>query len=37
MLSRLGCRRAQGFFLSRPMQAAGITEIVADSQLWRVL
>ncbi len=37
MLGRLGCRRAQGFFLSRPMQAAGITEIIADSQLWRVL
>jgi diguanylate cyclase (GGDEF)-like protein/PAS domain S-box-containing protein len=36
MLSRLGCQRAQGFFLSRPMQAAGITEIIADSQLWRV-
>ena len=37
MLSRLGCRRAQGYFLSRSMQAAGITEIIADSQLWRVL
>ncbi|MEY2581323.1 MAG: hypothetical protein QOE09_1172, partial [Ilumatobacteraceae bacterium] len=36
MLTRLGCRRAQGFFLSRPMQAAGITEIIAESHLWRV-
>jgi EAL domain-containing protein (putative c-di-GMP-specific phosphodiesterase class I) len=37
MLSRLGCCRAQGYFLSRPMQAAGIIEIIADSHLWRVL
>jgi EAL domain-containing protein (putative c-di-GMP-specific phosphodiesterase class I) len=35
-LKRLGCRRVQGFHLARPMSAAALTELVADSRSWPV-
>jgi diguanylate cyclase (GGDEF)-like protein/PAS domain S-box-containing protein len=35
-LKRLGCGLAQGFHLARPMPAAALTRLVADSQRWQV-
>jgi hypothetical protein len=31
-LERLGCRRAQGFFFSRPLPAAAVEELLAAHQ-----
>ncbi len=36
MLQQLGCGRAQGFHLARPMSAAAITELVESSHHWPV-
>jgi EAL domain-containing protein (putative c-di-GMP-specific phosphodiesterase class I) len=36
ILKRLHCQRAQGFYLARPMPAAGITKLMADSHRWSV-
>ena len=33
-LKRLQCRRAQGFYLARPMPAAAMTRLVAESHRW---
>jgi diguanylate cyclase (GGDEF)-like protein/PAS domain S-box-containing protein len=35
-LKRLGCGRAQGFHLARPMPAAAMAELVAESRRWPV-
>ena len=35
-LKRLQCRRAQGFYLARPMPAASMTGLVAESHRWQV-
>jgi diguanylate cyclase (GGDEF)-like protein/PAS domain S-box-containing protein len=35
-LKRLDCRRAQGFYLARPMPAADLSELVAESHRWAV-
>jgi EAL domain-containing protein (putative c-di-GMP-specific phosphodiesterase class I) len=35
-LKRLQCRRAQGFYLARPMPAAAMTELIAKSHRWNV-
>jgi predicted signal transduction protein with EAL and GGDEF domain len=35
-LERLHCRRAQGFYLARPMLAADVTRLVADSKRWPI-
>jgi diguanylate cyclase (GGDEF)-like protein/PAS domain S-box-containing protein len=35
-LKRLQCRRAQGFYLARPMPAAAMTELIVESHRWRV-
>jgi diguanylate cyclase (GGDEF)-like protein/PAS domain S-box-containing protein len=35
-LKRLECRRAQGFYLARPMPAAAIAQLVAESHRWQV-
>jgi EAL domain-containing protein (putative c-di-GMP-specific phosphodiesterase class I) len=34
-LKRLGCGQAQGFHLARPMAAAALTRLVAESQRWQ--
>jgi diguanylate cyclase (GGDEF)-like protein/PAS domain S-box-containing protein len=36
MLKRLQCRRAQGFYLARPMPADAISRLVAESHRWQV-
>jgi EAL domain-containing protein (putative c-di-GMP-specific phosphodiesterase class I) len=33
-LRNLGCQRAQGFYLSRPMPAADMARLVAESRCW---
>jgi EAL domain-containing protein (putative c-di-GMP-specific phosphodiesterase class I) len=33
-LQRLGCHAVQGFFFSRPVPAAQITEILDDGAAW---
>jgi EAL domain-containing protein (putative c-di-GMP-specific phosphodiesterase class I) len=35
-LKRLGCQRAQGFYLARPMSAVELTELIADARHWPV-
>jgi diguanylate cyclase (GGDEF)-like protein/PAS domain S-box-containing protein len=35
-LRRLECARAQGFYLARPMPAAALGELVAESHRWQV-
>jgi EAL domain-containing protein (putative c-di-GMP-specific phosphodiesterase class I) len=35
-LKRLGCWRAQGFYLARPMPADALTQLVTDSHRWQV-
>jgi diguanylate cyclase (GGDEF)-like protein/PAS domain S-box-containing protein len=35
-LMRLGCRRAQGFYLARPMPAEQMTALIADHHKWRI-
>jgi EAL domain-containing protein (putative c-di-GMP-specific phosphodiesterase class I) len=36
ILKRLRCRRAQGFYLARPMPAAAMAELVAQHRTWSV-
>ena len=36
MLKRLQCRRAQGFYLARPMPADAMSRLVAESHRWQV-
>jgi diguanylate cyclase (GGDEF)-like protein/PAS domain S-box-containing protein len=36
ILEGLGCERAQGFYLARPMPAADMTRFIAQSQRWKV-
>jgi diguanylate cyclase (GGDEF)-like protein/PAS domain S-box-containing protein len=36
ILKRLQCPRAQGFYLARPMPAAAMNQLVAESHRWRV-
>jgi EAL domain-containing protein (putative c-di-GMP-specific phosphodiesterase class I) len=35
-LMRLGCRRAQGFYLARPMPAAQLGQLIAESHRWQL-
>ncbi|MGZ8758668.1 MAG: PAS domain S-box protein [Aeromicrobium sp.] len=35
-LKRLQCQRAQGFYLARPMPAAGTDQLIAESHRWQV-
>ena len=35
-LKRFNCQRAQGFYLARPMPAAGILEIIDEARRWPV-
>ncbi|HEV7721949.1 MAG TPA: EAL domain-containing protein, partial [Iamia sp.] len=35
-LRDLGCGRAQGFFLARPMPATDMAQVVAEATSWRV-
>jgi diguanylate cyclase (GGDEF)-like protein/PAS domain S-box-containing protein len=35
-LSQLGCQRAQGFYLDRPMLASALTALVEDAHCWEV-
>jgi EAL domain-containing protein (putative c-di-GMP-specific phosphodiesterase class I) len=35
-LKQLQCRRAQGFYLARPMTADAIAPLVAKSHRWKV-
>jgi EAL domain-containing protein (putative c-di-GMP-specific phosphodiesterase class I) len=35
-LKRLQCHRAQGFYLARPMAAAAVTQLVADTHRWQI-
>jgi diguanylate cyclase (GGDEF)-like protein/PAS domain S-box-containing protein len=35
-LMRLGCRRAQGFYLARPMPAAEMSKLIAEHHRWRL-
>jgi diguanylate cyclase (GGDEF)-like protein/PAS domain S-box-containing protein len=35
-LKRLGCQRAQGFYLAQPMPAADMSRLVAKSHRWQV-
>jgi diguanylate cyclase (GGDEF)-like protein/PAS domain S-box-containing protein len=34
-LMRLGCERAQGFYLARPMPAEEMTRLIAEHHVWR--
>ncbi len=36
VLNKLGCQRAQGFYLARPMAAADLDQLVAQSHRWLV-
>ena len=36
ILKRLQCRRAQGFYLARPMPADAMSRLVAESHRWQV-
>jgi EAL domain-containing protein (putative c-di-GMP-specific phosphodiesterase class I) len=36
IVRRLGCQRAQGFFLARPMPAADLTRLVVEAHHWPV-
>jgi len=35
-LKNLGCQRAQGFYLARPMPAADLDRLIAKSHRWDV-
>jgi EAL domain-containing protein (putative c-di-GMP-specific phosphodiesterase class I) len=35
-LQQLGCQRAQGYYLDRPMPAKGISRLIAESHRWTV-
>jgi EAL domain-containing protein (putative c-di-GMP-specific phosphodiesterase class I) len=35
-LMRLGCQRAQGFYLARPMPAAQMSQLIAEHHQWRL-
>jgi diguanylate cyclase (GGDEF)-like protein/PAS domain S-box-containing protein len=35
-LKRLHCRRAQGFYLARPMPAAELSKLIAEGHRWRL-
>jgi len=35
-LKRLQCQKAQGFYLARPMAAAALTQLVAETHHWQV-
>jgi EAL domain-containing protein (putative c-di-GMP-specific phosphodiesterase class I) len=35
-LKKLGCQRAQGFYLARPMPAADLDRLIAEQHHWVV-
>ena len=35
-LAELNCKRAQGFYLARPMPAPAMTHLVTDAHRWMV-
>jgi EAL domain-containing protein (putative c-di-GMP-specific phosphodiesterase class I) len=35
-LRKLGCQRAQGFYLARPMPPGDLNKLIAESHRWHV-